>query len=79
MFVRVKLTFKVDDETGSTLFRAFDNVMINVAAVNSTSQVVFYPCYNLYFVACDCAECLSTCELHRESVLIHSMMLSKMF
>jgi hypothetical protein len=38
MFVRVKLTFKVDDETGSTLFRAFDNVMINVAAVGLTSQ-----------------------------------------
>jgi hypothetical protein len=38
MFVRVKLTFKVDDETGSTLFRTFDNVMINVAAVRLTSQ-----------------------------------------
>jgi hypothetical protein len=39
IFVRVKLTFKVDDDTGSGLFRAFDHVMINVAAVNSTSQV----------------------------------------
>ncbi|KAK2455837.1 replication factor A protein [Trifolium repens] len=35
---KIKLTFEVDDETGSGLFRAFDHVMINVAAVNSTSQ-----------------------------------------
>jgi hypothetical protein len=39
IFVRVKLTFEVDDDTGTGLFRAFDHVMINVAAVKSTSQV----------------------------------------
>jgi hypothetical protein len=36
---RVKLTFEVDDDTGSGLFRAFDNVMISVAAVKSSSKV----------------------------------------
>ncbi|KAK2416230.1 hypothetical protein P8452_61195 [Trifolium repens] len=35
---KVKLTFEVDDDTGSGLFRAFDNVMISVAAVKSSSK-----------------------------------------
>jgi hypothetical protein len=50
MFVRVKLTFKVDDETGSTFFRAFDNVMINVAAVRLTSQASVWQFYKLKFI-----------------------------
>jgi hypothetical protein len=39
IFVRVKLTLEIDDDTGSGLFRAFDHVMLTVAVVNSTSQV----------------------------------------
>ncbi|KAK2436119.1 replication factor A protein [Trifolium repens] len=35
---KVKLTFEVDDDTGSGLFRAFDNVMVSVAAVKSSSK-----------------------------------------
>ncbi|MCI00398.1 replication factor A protein, partial [Trifolium medium] len=37
---KVKLTFEVDDETGYGLFKAFDHVMVNVAAVNSSFQLV---------------------------------------
>ncbi|MCH99174.1 replication factor A protein, partial [Trifolium medium] len=35
---KVKLTFEVDDETGYGLFRAFDHVMCNVAALNCAFQ-----------------------------------------
>ncbi|MCI56637.1 hypothetical protein A2U01_0077888, partial [Trifolium medium] len=35
----VKLTFEVDDETDYALFKAFDHVMVNVAAPNSSFHV----------------------------------------
>ncbi|KAK2362594.1 hypothetical protein QL285_087645 [Trifolium repens] len=50
IFVRVKLTLEIDDDTGSGLFRAFDHVMLTVAVVNSTSQGIsadtFYNAFN---------------------------------
>jgi hypothetical protein len=38
---RVKLNLKVDDITGSASFRAFDHVMLSVAAVDSFTHVRF--------------------------------------
>jgi hypothetical protein len=34
LFFRVKLTFKVDDESGTGLLKAFDDALLNVVELN---------------------------------------------
>jgi 5-hydroxyisourate hydrolase-like protein (transthyretin family) len=39
LFFRVKLTFKVDDEFGTELVKAFDDAFLNVVELNLFSNV----------------------------------------